>query len=140
MDTLAACARAKVSEMAARDLSKVIGHGTMEVIRRAIARKNGAVLMRMYKTKLINDACDTIKYMSWGEEKTFCRNLRQNTDGDVKDLLSFNYEKETCSNPVTGIFDIPATVRRGGEQVQKGTLDLTRLMDKTQSRMFTTFQ
>ena len=132
LDTFADFARAKVSEIASKELSKVVGRSSADVIEGVITKKKAQVLFQMHKTVLINSACDTIKYMYYGEDQDFCIQLRGNTFGDLGKLVSFKYDADLqCAdrNSKKGIFNLPAMVRRGSEEVPSGTLDLTPLLN-----------
>ena len=131
MDSFADIARAKVAERSARELSKVFGRGSMEVLQGAVATKNSLVVYQTHKTQLINDACDTIKYMNYGVEQSFCDTARKNTDGDIGHLVSYNYEQDIqchASRSRSAVFKIPAVTRHGNETIPEGTLDLGQLM------------
>ena len=143
MDAFADFARAKVSEMAARDLAKVVGRSSADVLEGRIAKKRAGVLYQMHKTTLINNACDYIRYMYYGVEQEFCKSLRGNTFGDISNLVAFNYDKDiTCTDRYTrrGTFNIPAKMRNGDEELPPGTLDLTVLLDQSEKSGSTLFK
>ena len=144
MDAFADMARAKVSELAARKLSQVIGQSSMDILLSKVAEKQSQVLFQLHRAALINTACDTIKYMKFGVEQDHCAYLRKNTFGDVQMLIGFEYRDENAMCPQMHtdrtIFHIPAMVRRGDEQVPHGMLDLTSLWDASQDKAATTFQ
>ena len=141
METFADFARAKVSEMAATELSILIERSSTDKVLGQIAKQKGKVLFQIHKVVLINNACNMIKYMYFGEEQEYCKEFRKNSFLDVGKLIAFDYNKDiSCPDAYTkrGEFRIPAMVRRGNETVPKGTLDLTRLLstDAKENNMF----
>ena len=143
MDAFADFAHAKVSEMAAQELSKVLGRSSMDEIEGKIAGKQAGVLFQIHKTILINSACDYIKYTNYGVEERICTTMRKNTYGDLGPLVSYHYKDDRmCSDMNTrrGTFHIPAMMRRGGEVLPKGTLDLTQLLDPSKLESLAYFQ
>ena len=143
MDAFADFAQAKVSEMAARELSKVVGRSSTDVIQGRIASKQSGVLFQLHKTILINSACDYIKYTNYGVEERVCQTMRGNTFNDLGNLVSYNYQHDRmCSDQNTrrGTFVIPAMMRRGNEVLPKGTLDLTQLLDPSKVQGMAYFQ
>ena len=131
MDSFVDIARAKVSARSARELSEVFGRGSMDVLEGAIASKNTLVIYQLHKVQLIADACDTIKYINYGEEQEFCARMRADPSGDLGHLISYKYDENfQCqdSRSRSMIFSIPAVTRRRNESIPEGTLDLSQLM------------
>ena len=69
--------------------------------------------------------------------------VRGNTFNDIANLIAFDYTTDRqCPDRYSrrGSFNIPAVARRGGEPLPQGTLDLTRLLDPSQSTCSMFFQ
>merc|ERR1711872_920237 len=69
--------------------------------------------------------------MNYGVEQSFCATARQNTDGDIRHLVSYNYGQDIqchASRSRSAVFKIPAMTRHGNETIPEGTLDLSQLM------------
>ena len=103
----------------------------MEVLQGAIAAKNSLVIFQLHKVQLIADACDTIKYINYGEEQDFCDSMRKNPAGNLGNLVSYKYDEDfQChkSRSRSVLFKIPAMTRHGNDSFPDGTLDLSQLM------------
>ena len=130
MDSYADIARAKLAERVSSKLSDVFGRGSLRDLEGAIAIQSSQIMSQIHKAQLIAGACDTIKYMNYGQELSFCMDARRDLSLDVGLLVSYDYDQDHqchASRSRSGIFKIPATPRLGNEPMPEGTLDLTQL-------------
>ena len=72
VESLADIVRSKVSQMAAKKLVQVIQWNSITKEEAQILKQQAKLLFHVHKTKLIMMACDTIKYIHYGEEQEIC--------------------------------------------------------------------
>ncbi|XP_066911892.1 uncharacterized protein [Clytia hemisphaerica] len=94
-------------------------------------------VIQAQKRKLIEEACNMITYLNFGEEQDFCINMRNNPEnGDLTLLISYIHQDE-CFNPINRDVLIPVNNTQSLDLVP-GVVDSEELFGRTDDKTWKT--
>ena len=107
-------ARSKMTEEAAKQLSKVLKYAISDKTERLITQQKLFFILQEKKKNLIKESCSYITYLNHGVEESFCKSLINDPNlHGIDKLINYNTNKDMCTNQVVGsstVVSIPVIV------------------------------